>query len=154
HLESSLILVSNVEAAGLEDRGQPLQGTYVGAFRDNALTAVAAHFWNGSVIVQGDAGIEEAARAAVDRTGRAVNRLIGPLRLVERVRRGLGIEQRVARKDEAEVLYVLHLERLRAPSLLSSPRVKWRSPTERDIDDVLVDWRTSFAVEALGDEPR
>jgi ribosomal protein S18 acetylase RimI-like enzyme len=153
HLDSSMLLVSNAEAAGIVDQGQPLQGTYVGAFADGALTAVAGHFWNGFVIVQGDAGLEEAARAAVERTGRAVNGLIGPLSLVERARRALGLERRIARRDEAEVLYVLRLERLRTPSLLSSPRIAWRPPNERDIDDVLVEWRASYFVEALGAEP-
>ena len=51
HADSSLFLRSNVRAAGLVDDGRPFSGTYAGAF-DGGLRAVAAHYWNGNVIVQ------------------------------------------------------------------------------------------------------
>jgi hypothetical protein len=54
HVDSSLFLLSNLERSGIEDRGEPLQGTYVASRSSGELTAVAAHFWNGIVIVQGD----------------------------------------------------------------------------------------------------
>jgi uncharacterized protein len=52
HAESSLFLRSNLAAAGLTDTGKPFEGTYVGAFEDGDLVAVAAHDWNGNVITQ------------------------------------------------------------------------------------------------------
>ena len=52
HLESSLILLSNVDRAGVVDHGQLFQATYAGRFdAAGALTAVAAHYWNGNVLV-------------------------------------------------------------------------------------------------------
>jgi hypothetical protein len=41
HIESSLFLVSNAEAGGLEDVGAPLQGTYVASFEDGGMTGSA-----------------------------------------------------------------------------------------------------------------
>ncbi|HYO98319.1 MAG TPA: hypothetical protein VER33_27630, partial [Polyangiaceae bacterium] len=66
-LESSLFFLSNIEAAGLEDRGEARQATYVAHFLEGEVTAVAAHSWNGLIMVQGDVGLEEAVRAAVGR---------------------------------------------------------------------------------------
>jgi ribosomal protein S18 acetylase RimI-like enzyme len=152
-LESSLFLVGNLESAGLVDEGRRLQGTYVAAFEDGAMTAVAAHYWNGFVIIQGDAGLEEAARAAVKRSGRTVNGLIGPLPLVERARSALGMRDRAARKDDPEILYALPFERLRTPPLLAEPRITCRPPTDDEVAGVVLDWRVSYAVEALGAEP-
>jgi RimJ/RimL family protein N-acetyltransferase len=151
-LESSLFLVSNVETAGIADEGHSLQGTYFGAFEDGALTAVAAHYRNGMVIMQGDAGLEEAARAAVQTSGRPVGGLIGPLALVQRTRHALGLAGRATKKDDPEVLFALRLDRLRKPPLLEAPQITCRPPTDDDVASFLVDWRVDYAVEALGAE--
>src|SRR5260370_14693628 len=90
-LDTSLFLLSNSEAAGLEDHGRPLEGTYAATFEDGRMTAVAAHYWNGILIVQGEGGaVESAAKVAVTQSGRALNGLIGPLEPVESARRALG----------------------------------------------------------------
>jgi predicted GNAT family acetyltransferase len=86
-VDTSLFLLSNLDAAGFEDHGRTLQGTYAGAFTNDAMTAVAVHYWNGIVIVQGDAGLEDAARASVAHSKRALSGLLGPLDLVARARR-------------------------------------------------------------------
>jgi ribosomal protein S18 acetylase RimI-like enzyme len=150
HLESSLFLVCNVETAGLVDEGHPLQGTYVAAFEDGVMTAIAAHYRNGLVIMQGDAGLEDAAQGAVQKSGRPVGGLIGPLPLVDRTRRALGMEGRTTRKNDPEVLYALSLDRLRAPPLLAQRGISCRPPTAAEVTDFLVDWRVDYAVEALG----
>src|SRR5271155_4894555 len=81
-VDTSLFLLSNAEAVGLEDHGRPLEGTYAATFERGAMTSVAAHFWNGILIVQGTgADVERAAEVAVARSGRALNGLIGPLAL-------------------------------------------------------------------------
>jgi len=52
-LDTGLFLLANSEAAGLEDHNGPLEGTYAATFEDDRMTAVAAHYWNGILIVQG-----------------------------------------------------------------------------------------------------
>ena len=54
HLESSLFLIGNAERSGLDDKGELYQATYVARYGDQGITAVAAHSWNGIVLVQGD----------------------------------------------------------------------------------------------------
>src|SRR5258706_10519856 len=78
HVESSLILLANLDKAGLLDEGKVFQGTYAGRFdASGALTAVAAHYWNGNVIVQGDQGLEAVVRLASERSGRKVHGFLG-----------------------------------------------------------------------------
>jgi ribosomal protein S18 acetylase RimI-like enzyme len=152
-LDTSLFLLSNAEAAGLYDQGRPLQGTYAAMFEGGAMTAVAGHFWNGMVIVQGDeASVGDAARVAVGRSGRALTGLMGPLAPVERARLALGAETRRTKKAEPEILYGLDLDRLRVPVLLDAPGVVCRPPNEDEIAGVLLDWRVEFSVETLGEE--
>src|SRR5207302_836575 len=50
-----MFLRSNARAAGLVDRGEPLQATYVAALEAGAVVGVVAHCWNGMVLVQAPA---------------------------------------------------------------------------------------------------
>src|SRR5260370_7691275 len=52
HTDSSMFLRANARAAGLIDRGAPLEATYVAALAGGRITGVAAHCWNGMVLVQ------------------------------------------------------------------------------------------------------
>src|SRR4051812_685491 len=73
HADSSMFLRSNARAAGLVDEGKPLQGTYAALFDGDAIVAVAAHAWNGFVMVQAPAvGLAEVVRFAVGSSQRAV----------------------------------------------------------------------------------
>jgi hypothetical protein len=45
-VDTSLPLLANVEAVGLEDQPRLLEGTYAATFEDGRMAAVAAHFWN------------------------------------------------------------------------------------------------------------
>lgn len=151
HLESSLILLSNVDRAGVVDDGKIFQGTYAGRFdAAGALTAVAAHYWNGNVLMQGDVGLEDAVRLACQRSGRAVGGFLGPRALVARARQAIGVAQAPTKLDAQEQLFVLDLQRLAVPELLSRPGVQWRFPTVDEAERVLVPWRVEYAVETLG----
>ena len=151
-LDTSLFLLSNFEAAGLEDHGRPLEGTYAATFDGDKITAVAAHFWNGILIVQGDeGGVESAAKVAVARSGRTLSGLIGPLAQVEGARGALGAETRRVKKGDPEILYGVDLERLRVPALLDAPGMICRRPLVDEIE-LLADWRVEYSVEALGEE--
>ena len=47
-----MFLRANVFHSGLQDGPQPFRGLYVGAFAGDALTDVAAHYWNGNIVLQ------------------------------------------------------------------------------------------------------
>ncbi len=78
HRSSSMILRSNLFHSGLEDGPEPFQGLYMGAFSGDALTDVAAHYWNGNVILQAPTRPVEMALAVARESGRPVNGLLGP----------------------------------------------------------------------------
>src|SRR6266480_2760724 len=58
-----MFLRSNARSAGLTDRGQPMQATYVAALEGGRIAGVAAHCWNGMVLVQAPEGGHAAAAA-------------------------------------------------------------------------------------------
>jgi len=150
HLESSIFLLSNAERGGLVDRGEPLQATYAVHLRDGVVTAVAAHGWNGKVLVQGGLGLEEAARTATKATGRAVNGIIGPLPLVHRTRAALGLDEAPVARCLEDRLFVLELSALVVPALLDDPDIAFRVPTESEAKEPLAAWRAAYHEEVLG----
>ena len=147
----SMFLRSNARAAGLVDRGNPFEGTYVAAIENGAVTAVAAHFWNGMLILQTPSPetLEPVARAAVARSGRELKGLTGPWAQVEAARRALGLAAREASLDSREELFSLDLADLRVPEALSSGRLECRPPRADELE-LAARWRVAFSVEALG----
>jgi RimJ/RimL family protein N-acetyltransferase len=151
YTESSLFLFANVERVGFADHGERFQGTYVASMEaDGAITAVAAHSWNGIVMLQGDRGVERAARHAVELSGRKVSGFIGPWSLVCRSRKAFGLDQTRAAHDGAELLFSLSLDALRVPPLLSNSDVALRAPTAAEASGVLAAWRADYQCETLG----
>src|SRR2546430_16435735 len=75
-----MFLRSNVRSAGLTDRGQPMQATYVAALEGGRIAGVAAHCWNGMVLVQAPEGghAPVVAREAGRRSGRPGPGVSGP----------------------------------------------------------------------------
>src|SRR5256712_13513355 len=75
-----MFLRSTARSAGLTARGQPMQATYVAALEGGRIAGVAAHCWNGMVLVQAPEGGHAAAAAleAVRRSGRTVTGFSGP----------------------------------------------------------------------------
>jgi len=149
HADSSMFLRSNARAAGLVDGGQPLQATYVAALEDGRMVGVVAHCWNGMILVQAPAHVAALAAEAVRRSRRAVTGFSGPWAQVVAARAALGLATAAAVKDSRDELYALELDRLVAPPLLASGAVRCRHPRPEDLE-LLVEWRTSFSVEALG----
>jgi RimJ/RimL family protein N-acetyltransferase len=154
HADSSMFLRSNARAAGLVDGGEPLQATYVAAIREGggggaAIAGVAAHCWNGMVLVQAPAHAAELARDAVRRSRRAVTGFSGPWAQVVAARAALGLTAAPAIKDSRDDLYALDLERLVVPPQLAIGAVRCRRPRPEDLE-LLVEWRARFSVEALG----
>ena len=111
YVESSLFFFSNVERVGFDDQGERFQGTYVASLDGSgAITAVACHSWSGTLMLQGDRGLEQAAQRAVELTGRKVGGFIGPWSLVCRARKAFRLEQTRAGHDGAELLFALSLD--------------------------------------------
>jgi hypothetical protein len=52
HADTSMFLRANARSAGLRDQGEPMQGTYVAAIEGGRIAGVAAHCWNGMVLLQ------------------------------------------------------------------------------------------------------
>ncbi len=149
HADSSMFLRSNARAAGFVDRGRPLQGTYAAVLVQGEIVAVAAHCWNGSVLVQAPVRLEDVVRAAVQRSGRAVGGLAGPWSQVTAARRALRLEERPTAKASREELYALNLRELLVPPALAEGRLLCRRPRKSELD-LLIEWRVGFALEALG----
>jgi ribosomal protein S18 acetylase RimI-like enzyme len=150
HADSSMFLRSNARAAGLEYEGKPLQADYVAAFAGERIVGVAAHCWNGMVLLQAPRGDQLAAvaRAAVAHSGRAVTGISGPAEQVAAARTALELDARPAPKFGREELFALGLPDLVVPAPLADGR--WTSrPPRHDELDLVTGWRVDFMVEAL-----
>ena len=144
-----MFLRANARTAGLTDRGEPMQGTYVAAVEGGRITGVAAHCWNGIVLVQAPEHAAPVAREAVRRSGRSVTGFSGPWDQVVIARQALGLAAAPTAKDSRDELYVLDLARLAIPPGLATGTVRCRHPEAGELE-LLADWRVSFSVEALG----
>jgi RimJ/RimL family protein N-acetyltransferase len=148
---SSMFLLANAHAAGLVDRGEALQGTYVAAVESEKWIGVAAHFWNGMLVLQTPEpqSLEPVARAALLRSGRTLRGLAGPRAQVDAALSALGLDGRRKSLDSREKLYELALEDLVVPVALASGRLHCRRPRAAELD-LLAGWRAEFSIESLG----
>jgi ribosomal protein S18 acetylase RimI-like enzyme len=151
HADSSMFLRANLRSAGLVDEGKPHQATYLAVRDGETMIAVAAHCWNGVVLVQGRAAdLARAARAAVEQTRRAVSGFSGPFAQVVAAREALGMQGCRAKVDSREDLFALALDELRVPPPLADGSWLCRRPVADDVPE-LVRWGVAYGVEALGD---
>ena len=150
-IASSMFLIGNMRAAGLEDKGQPYQGTYAAAFERGEVVGVVAHYWNGNLILQAPAHLDALWRAAAEASGRQVRGMLGAEGQVAEAMGGLGVGEGTIQLDETENLYSLELTELVVPEGLRSGRLRGRRIEARDVDLVTA-WRVAFSIEALGEE--
>ncbi len=147
-LESSMFLLGNARTAGLGDHSGPLQGTYAAVFEEGAITAVAAHFWNGNLVLQAPRHTAYLARQVVRASGRPLQGVLGPSEQVEVVK--LALQPSALRLDEIEKLYSLSLDVLLLPDLLTSGRGRARLAEPRDAD-LFTRWRVAYSLETLNE---
>src|SRR5262245_21760832 len=102
HQDSSMFLRANSQRAGLCYQPAALHATYAGAFENNRRCGVAAHAWNGMVLLQCPENVEDIVRVCVDLSGRRVSGLTGPLEQVKRARVALGLADVPARTEDDE----------------------------------------------------
>jgi len=144
-----MFLRANARRAGLAYRGLRFQAIYAGAFREEHLVGVAAHCWNGMLLLQAPEQTEAVADACVKWSGRMVTGLTGPLDQVRRARAALGLEHADAAIEEDEELYVLSLSELVVPPALTSGALECRPPRPEE-REMLCDWRLAYDIETLG----
>lgn len=152
HADSSMFLRSNLRAAGLVDRGQRFEGTYAGIVDGAELAGVAAHYWNGNLVVQlpaaGDAA-DRAVREAVAASRRVVAGVVGPAAQVTRARDALGLAGHPVTMDSTDDLFVLELAHVVVPPALRDGLVVCRHPRDGELDLVAA-WRVAYTEEVLG----
>ena len=156
-LASSMFMLSNMRAAGLEDQGRVYQGRYLGAWdAQGQLRAAVCHGWHGALLLQAPEGMDELCHAlslglaqpAPDGEPRPLTGLIGPWEQVQRARAALGLAQRPLRLESQELLYALELESLQVPEALERSELRARPAAPRDAAQ-LASWRVEFHAEAL-----
>jgi RimJ/RimL family protein N-acetyltransferase len=147
-LTFSIFLASNMRRMGLVDRGERYQGTYVAAFKGADIVGVAAHYWNGMLILQAPAHLEEIISTALSLSGRQLLGLIGLDEQVQRAKVHLGLVQADYQIDEPDGLYSLDLANLIVPGQLETGQVHGRRLEPEDIDLVSA-WRVAYSVELL-----
>ncbi|MBE9206905.1 GNAT family N-acetyltransferase [Nostoc sp. LEGE 06077] len=148
HADTSMFLRSNWREAGLLDQGARFQGTYVAAIADATMVAVAAHYWNGMLIVQAPVHLTEVVQATVAQSHRPISGIAGPATQVEATKQVLGLVKRPTQLDESEILFSLALQNLQVPLALLG-EVECRLPYPEEFD-LLSQWSADFNVEALG----
>jgi GNAT superfamily N-acetyltransferase len=147
HRDTSMLLRANLRSGGLQDHGQAGQATYAAALEAQSIRGIAAHCWNGMLIIEAPEHAGTLARLAVQRSGRPVTGLMGLPEQVAEARRALGLEHARAALDSRDILYRLDLVNLEIPPLLRARNLACRPANPAEI---LVDWRTAFSREALG----
>ncbi|MHC0066815.1 GNAT family N-acetyltransferase [Nostoc sp. UIC 10890] len=149
HSDTSMFLRSNWRAAGLLDQGARFQGTYVAAYTNESIVAVAAHFWNGMIIVQAPVYLPEVVQAVVAQSGRAISGISGQAAQVKATKSVLGLSNRTTQLDESEILFSLILRDLQIPQALASAKVQCRLPHPEELE-LLTEWRIAYSMETLG----
>jgi predicted GNAT family acetyltransferase len=163
HRESSMILLGNLGSAGLHDDGQRYSATYCALFNGEEICAVAAHYWNGLVLLQAPTQALELAKAAVQASGRAFNGVIGPANQVAEIKAGLhelahaagelavGRELQHPMLDSVEKLYSLQIDKLHVPQSLRSGELGVRLMRWQDVE-LMTDWRVGYTVALINEE--
>jgi uncharacterized protein len=109
---------------------------------------VAAHYWNGVLILQAPVAAVRLAHAATAVTDRSIIGLVGPWTQVDEVRTGLGRDRSV-RTNSREALFALPLADLIVPAALAAGQVACRRATPQDLD-LVTSWRVASEMELSG----
>jgi predicted GNAT family acetyltransferase len=147
HAHSSMFLRGNLAAGGIVDHGQPHQSTYVAAREGGDICGVVGHSWHGMLQLQAPVDVVgDLARAAVERSGRAITGLVGPWAQVAAARVALGDDTIRVRLSSHEDLFALDLAHMIVPATLAGGRLRCRRPEAGELP-LLIDWRVAYDVE-------
>ena len=148
HRDTSMFLRSNLSRSGISYRPEPFHADYTGGYRDLELVGVAAHCWNGMLLLQAPEGAGELARACVRHSGRRVTGFCGPVDQVREARAALDLHDAPAAVDDDESLWGLDLVDLVIPEILQNAAIIARPPRAEE-RDLLCDWRFAYEIETL-----
>lgn len=145
---SSLVLLSNLRKSHVEYNGQPYSGTYVGQFNQDKLLGLAAHFWNGMIILQTDRMEEDLLEKLLRHSDRPITGIMGPDQSVQQCKSLLFNNNDYIQLSENSILYHLQLNNLRLPGLLLNKHLNFRKLDEKDIP-YYIEWMQDYAHETL-----
>ncbi|BCL33757.1 GNAT family N-acetyltransferase [Nostoc sp. MS1] len=149
HVNTSMFLRSNWREGGLNNEGGRFQGTYVAAIEDDKIVAVAAHYWNGMIVVQAPVYLAKVTQAVMEQSDLTISGIAGPATQVEATKQALGLENQPTQLDEQEILFSLTLQDLQVPPALASGVVQCRLPHTQELE-LLSEWCVAYNVETLG----
>jgi RimJ/RimL family protein N-acetyltransferase len=149
HSDQSQLLRANLRRGGIADRGEPYQGTYGARLDRGAVTAVAAHYWNGMVLVQAERDPERVAHCALEASNRPLTGLLGPWDQVVRLSRALDLARDARGLDRPQTLMGLDLTDLVVPEPLVRGELVCRRARSSELE-LLYNWRAAFDAETLG----
>ncbi|MEO1232030.1 MAG: GNAT family N-acetyltransferase [Myxococcota bacterium] len=141
HAEVTMFLRGNLARAGLRDGPAKYRGVYMAAWEGDDVVGVAAHYWNGSLVLYAPAGLTELAQAAVQVSGRRVAGILGPYPQVEEATEALGLAGTPRRLNSREILYALDLHAMTLPELGEELSARIAGPADLP---VLVPWRREY----------
>ena len=147
---SSMFLLGNARAAGLDYRGAVYQGEYLGAFSEaGALCGLLVHYWNGNLMVQ--APDHTTLHALLVRGKKDFSRhiagVLGPDDQAVAVIDYYGLSATSFAINSAEALYELALEKV---EFSSSPSDYQCVPAGAVRETLLLRWVRAYEIEALG----
>ncbi len=143
HRASSMFLCANLHQAGVTDGPEPFQGLYAGSFRGEDLIGVAAHYWNGNIIMQAPEDTRSLVDFVLSESGREVVGILGPWAQVQAVQPETLLDTNRLGKVVPEYLYTLEIARMNVPPALNAGSVTLRVATEDDLP-TLVAWRRVY----------
>jgi GNAT superfamily N-acetyltransferase len=153
HRDEAQLLRANLSRGGIEDRGAAYQGAYAACLRRGAITAVAAHCWNGMLLLQAEEAperiMERLARLALEASGRPLAGLLGPWDQVRSVARALGLPRDLRGLDRPQKLMALDLVDLVVPEPLACGALACRRARSSELE-LLYNWRAAFDAETSG----
>lgn len=150
HQAETMILRGNLARGGIQDGGQPHQGRYAAAFEGDRILGVAAHYWQGMLVVFAPGHAGSVAKAVV--SNRPVAGILGPWQQALDAQEALALDDRYRTLRSKEVLMTLRLDALRQPAPLPNQALTCRRATAADLD-LLTEWRIAFTQETLEATP-
>jgi GNAT superfamily N-acetyltransferase len=144
--DSSMFLRANLRRSGLIDTGHPYGGTYVAAYANRRVEAVAALYWSGALVLQAPYHLGPILNRLKSVQARPIKELLGPLGQTEEARQLLGIRRTAVRRDSREDLFALTLSKLVVPEHLAAGIWISRKPKRIELE-LLIGWRTASVSE-------
>ena len=120
HSASSMFLRSNLQAAGIVDRGQVFGATWIAALENDEIVGVAAFCWDGVILLQSGNHTVTLTQAAVVAHPRKVRGFLGPWDMTTTALATPGLDHTAMQLQSREDLFFLHLDELQIPDLLQS----------------------------------